>query len=79
MQAQQREEVTKKYGLKGDGKNHIRAFCCINCDLLQQDKEVESRDAERKGLVSDQPKPVQGMAYGSDDNKEEEKKESVSS
>ena len=77
MQAQQREEVTNRYGLKSDGKNHIRAFCCINCDLLQQDKEVASREEERKGLVSEQPKPTAGMAYGSDEG--EEKKESVSS
>ena len=73
-QAIQRQEIEQRYGLKADStsKNQVRAFCCINCDLLQQDKEIVSREAERKALVLEQPAPVSTMAYGGDekDNKE---------
>lgn len=61
-QAETRKEVTDRYGLKADEKNQVRALCCINCDLLQQDKEIVAREKER--LVMDQPKKEDGMAYG---------------
>lgn len=66
MQAQQREEVTTRYGLKTDIKNQVRALCCANCDLLQQNKEIVSREEEKRALISEQPTPVRGMSYGSE-------------
>lgn len=65
-QATQRQEIEQRYGLKADStrKNQLRAFCCLNCDLLQQDKEIVSREAEKEALVSVQPAAFSTMAYG---------------
>jgi ATP-dependent RNA circularization protein (DNA/RNA ligase family) len=63
MQAKQREAIIDRYGLKPDAKSHVRAFCCVNCDLMQQEKEILTR--EKEGLVMKEPQKEEGMAYGS--------------
>jgi hypothetical protein len=68
MQAKQREEITTRYGLETDDENQVHALCCANCDLMQQEKELVYREEEKKkGFVAEQPAPVAGMAYGSDE------------
>ena len=69
MQAKQREEITTRYGLRTDDKNQVRALCCANCDLMQQEKELVYREEERKGLVGEQPGAVEGMRYGAEAEK----------
>lgn len=52
----QRGEVRTKYGLKGDGcTDCLCACCCAPCDLVQQDKEAEFRENEKRSLITQQP------------------------
>ncbi|KAH6621734.1 PLAC8 family-domain-containing protein [Boeremia exigua] len=58
-----RGEVRAEYGLNGNGcKDCLCACCCAPCDLLQQEKEVEHREAQRRPLL-DQPGKVDAMNY----------------
>jgi hypothetical protein len=62
-----RGDMRAKYGLKGNGCGDcMRAFCCGPCDLSQQDKEAEFREAQRKAPLLGQPGAMgqgQGMQY----------------
>jgi hypothetical protein len=60
-----RGDMRAKYGLKGSGCGDcMRAFCCGPCDLSQQDKEAEFREAQRKPLLNgQQPGAQAGMQY----------------
>jgi hypothetical protein len=74
-QANQRDDITDRYGLKRDEKNTVRALCCANCDLMQQEKEIVSREQEKAALVAEQPAPVAAMSYGGADEEKTSVKE----
>ncbi|OCK76118.1 hypothetical protein K432DRAFT_336263 [Lepidopterella palustris CBS 459.81] len=60
----QRGDIRSSYQLKGNGcKDCLCACCCMPCDLTQQDKEVEFREAEKARLISQQPNKQGGMQY----------------
>lgn len=47
MEAMQRSEIRRKYHLKGNCLTDIAvACCCVLCDLTQQEKEAQFREAE---------------------------------
>ena len=46
----QRSELRAKYNLKGDCLTDLaKAWCCVLCDLTQQEKEAEHREKELLG------------------------------
>jgi hypothetical protein len=58
----QRSDIRHKYGLKGSCLTDIAlACCCALCDLVQQEKETESRE---KLLASQQYTQGDAMVYG---------------
>ena len=62
-QGELRDQISERYGLENNpGKNQARALCCVNCDLMAQEKEVVAREKER--LVMNQPRKEENMAYG---------------
>jgi len=47
LEALQRSEVRRKYNLKGSFITDIAvSCCCVLCDLTQQEKETQVREAE---------------------------------
>ncbi|OAL45639.1 PLAC8-domain-containing protein [Pyrenochaeta sp. DS3sAY3a] len=58
-----RGDMRAKYHLSGStAKDCLCAFCCLHCDIAQQDKEVTYREAERRPLMT-QPVTEAGMEY----------------
>lgn len=58
-----RGEVREEYNLTGNGcQDVLCACCCQPCDLLQQEKETQYREAQR-GPLLDQPRKMDGMSY----------------
>ncbi|KAH7130140.1 PLAC8 family-domain-containing protein [Dendryphion nanum] len=59
-----RGDMRAKYHLQGNGcKDCLCACCCGPCDLTQQDKESEFREAQKMPL-NQQPGKVDQMHYG---------------
>ncbi|KAF1810749.1 PLAC8-domain-containing protein, partial [Eremomyces bilateralis CBS 781.70] len=53
LQMMQRGEMRSKYQLQGGGcKDCLCACCCTPCDLVQQDKEAEFRENEKRSLIT---------------------------
>lgn len=64
MMAMQRQEIREKYRLQGNCLGDLAISCCCwCCTLVQQDKEVEQREALLGGAVKDQYQPEGGMSY----------------
>lgn len=65
IQMMQRGEIRKRYGLSGNGcTDCLMACCCGPCDLVQQDKEIEAREAQKVNYVNVQPEKNGAMQYG---------------
>lgn len=60
-----RSDMRKKHNLEGNGcTDCLSACCCPLCDLVQQEKEAETREAEGQGRpVVNQYQAQGGMAY----------------
>ena len=62
--------MRKQYNLQGSaGKDFCVSWCCANCALVQERKEVEHQNLLKSGAggaggVAHQPTPQQGMSYG---------------
>ena len=64
MMAMQRQEVRERYRLQGSCLGDLAISCCCGCcSLVQQDKEVEHRQALLGGAVREQYQTEGGMEF----------------
>jgi hypothetical protein len=59
-----RGDMRTRYNLEGDQlKDCLCAFCCLPCDLIQQDKETQYQEEQKQPFLNQQPPGQSQMEY----------------